>query len=231
MTSPTVRLLSGGAAQGLVEALAPGFTADTGCAIEGSYGAVGAMRERLLAGAATDLVILSEALVAGLIADGLVRDPLHVVGRVETAIAVPAGSAVPPVGTGEALRRALLAAEAVYCPDPAKATAGIHFAKVLDELGIAGRLVPRLRPHPNGHAAMKALAAGGARAIGCTQVTEILATPGVCLAGALPPPHGLATAYAVALTTTAAQPDLATRFMSRLTGADAAPLRRRLGFI
>jgi molybdate transport system substrate-binding protein len=43
-----VSLLSGGAAQGLVEALAPRFKAETGYTIAGSFGAVGAMRDRLL---------------------------------------------------------------------------------------------------------------------------------------------------------------------------------------
>ena len=44
-------LLSGGAAHGLVAALAPQFKAETGADIDGTFGAVGAMRDKLLAGA------------------------------------------------------------------------------------------------------------------------------------------------------------------------------------
>ena len=54
----------------------------------------------------------------------------------------------------------------------------------------------RLRPYPNGATAMRALA--GARRtspIGCTQVTEILNTPGVALVGPLPKQFELATVY------------------------------------
>ena len=40
-------ILSGGAAQGLVESLRPAFEAETGCAIEGTFGAVGAMRRHV----------------------------------------------------------------------------------------------------------------------------------------------------------------------------------------
>ena len=47
----TIRILSGGAAQGLVEALQPAFEASTGCKIDSVFGAVGAMKARLLAGA------------------------------------------------------------------------------------------------------------------------------------------------------------------------------------
>ena len=35
--------------------------------------------------------------------------------------------------------------------------------------------------------------AGDPNAVGCTQVTEIIITPGVTLTGLLPPPHELST--------------------------------------
>lgn len=47
--------LSAGAAQGVVSALA----AEIGCEISGSFGAVGAIREKVLAGEPADLVILT----------------------------------------------------------------------------------------------------------------------------------------------------------------------------
>ena len=43
-------ILSGGAAQGLVGALAAEFKAQSGCEIDGTFGAVGAMRDKLLSG-------------------------------------------------------------------------------------------------------------------------------------------------------------------------------------
>ena len=47
-----VQVLSGGAAQGLVRALASQFKVETGCDIAGTFGAVGAMRDKLVGGAA-----------------------------------------------------------------------------------------------------------------------------------------------------------------------------------
>ena len=105
----------------------------------------------------------------------------------ETGVAVRAGDPAPAVGDAAGLRAALLAADAIYFPDPKLATAGIHFAKVLERLGIGADVAARLQPHPNGATAMRALAqSGAARPIGCTQVTEILSTPGVTLVGPLP---------------------------------------------
>jgi molybdate transport system substrate-binding protein len=224
-------LLSGGAAQGLVAALAPQFKAATGCDIDGTFSAVGAMRERLISGAAADLVILTRSLVMGLMPDHVAEGAAIDLGTVLTGIAVRTGDAAPSVGDPSGVRAALRAADAVYFPDPTLATAGIHFAKVIDELGLRGEIGDRLRPFPNGAAAMRALAAAAsARPIGCTQVTEILATPGVTLVAPLPKALELATVYTVAVCAKAAQGALARQFAAMLTDAASRDLRRQLGF-
>lgn len=227
-----LKLLSGGAAQGLVEALAPRLKAQIGCDIDGTFGAVGAMRDRLLGGAPADLVILTAPLIGELVRDGHVATATAAdLGAVPTCVAVRSGDPVPPLGDGEALQAALRAADGVYFPDPKLATAGIHFAKVIEALGLAAEIAPRLRPHPNGATAMRALAASvERRPIGCTQATEILNTPGVELAGPLPPGHDLAAVYSLGVCTRAAQPDAARQFAALLTHANTADLRRRLGF-
>lgn len=228
-----IDILSGGAAQALVQALAPEFTAETGCVVAGTFGAVGAMRDRLVAGAPADLLILTAALIADLaraghVAEGSARD----LGPVRTAIAVRAGDPPPPpTGSAAELRAALLAADAIYFPDPKLATAGIHFSKVLAGLGIAEDTASRLRPFPNGAAAMAALAmASERRPIGCTQVTEILHVPGVALVAPLPAEFELSTTYTVGLCRHAVSPGLARRFAERLTDGGADALRRRVGF-
>src|SRR5262245_3397429 len=179
-----LKVLSGGAAQGLLEALAPRFEAETGYAIGGSFGAVGVMRDKLLAGEPADLVILTAAMVADLARQGLLEAAsICDLGTVRTAVAVRAHDPVPAIDTVDRLRTALIAADAIFFPDPQQATAGIHFAKVLRTLGITGEaLAAKAHSHPNGATAMRALAAWpSGRAIGCTQATEIRNTPGLRL--------------------------------------------------
>ncbi|HLH89640.1 MAG TPA: substrate-binding domain-containing protein [Xanthobacteraceae bacterium] len=225
-------LLSGGAAHGLVTALAPQFKAQTGADIDATFGAVGAMRDKLLAGTDADVLILTAALIgelttAGYVAAGTAAD----IGTVATGVAVRSGDPMPAIGDADALRAALRGADAIYFPDPSLATAGIHFAKVLDRLGIAAEVAPRLRPHPNGSAAMAALAAvDGGRPIGCTQVTEILDTKGTSLVGNLPEGFALATVYTLGISTKARSPELAHKLAAMLTGDASRDLRRRLGF-
>jgi molybdate transport system substrate-binding protein len=229
----SLRILSGGAAQGLVHSLRASFESATGHRIDGTFGAVGAMRDKLLAGEPADLLILTSKLIAGLERDGhVVPGSAKIIGAVETAIAVRRGDMAPSIGNADSLRAALLDADAIHFPDPTQATAGIHFAKVMRDLGIADRVAGRLRPAPNGATAMRELARSrDARPIGCTQVTEIFATPGLDLVGPLPPSCALLTMYAVAITRRAQAPDAAARLVAMLTAESGRESRGELGFV
>ena len=228
-----LHLLSAGAALGLVRALEARAAGELGVTLSSPrFGAVGAMQALFDAGEPCDVLILTDAMIVAQGRQGAVdaatRAPL---GRVRTGVALRSGETAPDVSTPQALRDALLAADAIYFPDPDKATAGIHFMKVLRELGIAEQVAPRLRPHPNGATAMRELAAASSpHPIGCTQVTEILYTPGVTLVAPLPPQFELATLYTAAVSARASDAALAARFVALLTAADAEPLRRAGGF-
>jgi molybdate transport system substrate-binding protein len=232
MSTPTLRFLSGGAAQGLVRALKPEFETVQGCTLDGQFGAVGAMRDRLLAGEPCDLVILSQALVQELADQGhVLAHTARAVGVVKTGLAVPDGAPLVTVGSAQSLKSLLERARGIYFPDPAKATAGIHFMKVLRELKLADRLADRLRTFPNGATAMAEMTrSGDAGVVGCTQVTEILYAPGVRLVGLLPPPYELATTYTAAVCTRGEEPELAQAFIDLLTSESAQPLRQVGGF-
>jgi len=228
----TVNILSGGAAQGLVRGLTEAFQAQTGFAIDGEFSAVGAMADKLRAGAPADLVILTQALVAKLAEEKLVILPsIADVGRVETALAVRSRDPRVTVKTEADLREVLRAADAIFVPDIKASTAGRHVAKVLDQLGIAYELTSRLKIFPDGATAMRELAASAAqKPIGCTQATEIIATDGIALSGSLPPGCELVTMYTTGVTVRAAHPKEAAALVALLAGADQRELRRRVGF-
>ena len=228
----TVNILSGGAAQGLVRGLAEAFRTQTGFAIDGEFSAVGAMADKLRAGAPADLVILTQALVAKLAEEKLVvPSAIADVGRVETALAVRNRDPRVTVRTEADLREVLRAADAIFVPDITASTAGRHVAKVLDQLGIAYEVTSRLKIFPDGATAMRELAASPAqRPIGCTQATEIIATNGIALSGSLPPGCELVTMYTTGVTVRAAHPKEAAALVALLAGADQRELRRRVGF-
>lgn len=227
-----LRVISGGAAQGLVSRLKDGFAAARGYEVQGHFGAVGAMRDKLLAGEPCDFVILTQALVDQLVADGhAAKESVTPLGRVKTGVAVKAAEPRPEVATAAGLKAALLGARGVYFPDPVKSTAGIHFMKVLRALGIESELGPRLRPFPNGATAMAEMArCSESGLIGCTQVTEILYTSGVELVGLLPPEFELATVYTAAVCTGALEPQAAAHFIGLMAAGETATVRKAGGF-
>ncbi len=231
--SKTIHFLCAGASQGLVKALQDTIQTRTGATLAGRFGAVGAMKEALLAGEACDLMIVTDKMIGELAEAGWLdpqsRTPL---GQVKTGVAVRAGAPRPDIASGDTLKAALLAADAIYFPDPQRATAGIHFANVMRELGIHDELLPRFRTFPNGATAMAEMArCDAAQPIGCTQVTEINYTEGVDLVGALPDRFELATLYAAAVSAKATDPALARSVLELVAGADSRPLREAGGFI
>ncbi len=228
-----MHLMSGGAAQGLVTALKSTIEQTTDTQLSCTFGAVGLMKQKLLEGAPCDVVILTATLIEQLSASGhvLAGSARHL-GPVKTGVAVKHGTPWPQVETAEQLKAAMLAATGIYIPDPQLATAGIHIMKVLTGLGIAGTVASKLRPYPNGNAAMNAMAAcDDPHVIGATQVTEILITPGIDLVANLPLEFELATMYTAGVRSTSTCAAQAQAMIDLLTSPEQAALRAKGGFL
>lgn len=227
----SIVLFSGGAAHGLVGSVDEEFAKTTGERIVGSFGAVGVYRDKYLAGDHADILILSRALIDGLVeAEEVAADDVYDIGAVRTAVAVRSGDQKPDVSDEVKLKAALAAASDIYVPDLSLSSAGIHLAKVLQACNISEQ-DPRVRPHPNGASAMKAMAAQrGGNPIGSTQITEILLIDGVEAIGMLPGEFALSTTYTIGITRRCTKRDEARVLTDLLTGEFASELRPRAGF-
>ncbi len=227
----TIRILSGGAAQAVVERIAVDFERDTGHHIRGEFSAVGAMRDKVVAGEPVDVVILTAPLIDELIGKGLVTGARADLGRVGTGVAVRAGTPLPDVSSVKALRGNILAATRIVCPDPAVATAGKVVMSMLDRLGITTEVRGRLKFFPNGYAAMGWLGSStGTLEMGVTQMTEIRANKGVTLAGPLPDELQAKAIYSAGLAAGAGNPEAAREFIARLMAPEARPVLAEAGF-
>lgn len=227
-----LRVLSAGAAQAVCEQVIAEMQRDTGHRVEAAFGAVGAMKARMVGGEAVDLIILSAQLIQDLVSAGMVAaSSVTDIGKVGTGVAVRAGTPLPEVRTREALRGNILAASVIACPDPATATAGKIVMKLMERLGIATQVEERMQFFPNGNAAMTWLASSsGNRELGITQNTEILPHDGVTFVAALPDEFQMKTVYTAAVAARAAQVDLAREFLRRLTGPAFHPALKSAGF-
>jgi molybdate transport system substrate-binding protein len=227
-----MHVLSGGAAAAVVQGVQAEFEQTTGSRIDGTFSAVGLMRDKLLGGAPCDVIILTKPLIEQLIASGhVVPGSARSLGLVKTGVAVRSGQAHPSVKTRAELLAAMRAAQGIYFPDPDKATAGIHFLNVLKALGLNESLQNRFRVFPNGATAMGEMAKSTETGlIGCTQVTEINYTEGVDLVDVLPAEFELSTDYTLGICTGSQNPEQAQRLSDLLSGTASEAVRKQGGF-
>jgi molybdate transport system substrate-binding protein len=222
--SAELRMRATGAVQHTLIELAEAFTRQTGHAVKAEYGTAGAVAADVAAlkpvdGKPADLVFSSDSSLrsAGMAAL-LAPETTAIVGRVRIGIGVRYGDAAPDISTPDALKAALLAAPSFAYGDPASgATTGIHFAKLLDVMGIADAVKSKAVLRRGGLLVMKEVAEGKA-AFGFTQTSEIKAVPGVKVAGYLPEQFQLVTAYAGALAKNAGEVEAARAFLVFVIG-------------
>jgi molybdate transport system substrate-binding protein len=228
----TLNIFSAGAAQSAVTQIAEKFQRESGNLIHANFGAVGAMKSRVVAGEPADVIVLTAAMIDELIQQGLVTAGSRVdLGRVGTGVAVRTGTPRPDVRDLRVLRGNLLAATRVVCPDPAVATAGKVVMSALDHMGITDQVKPHLKFFPNGLTAMADLAQStGLLEMGITQITEIVANKGVTLVGPLPPEVQSIAVYSAGLAARSAHPERAREFIRRLTGFNAQAVLSAAGF-
>ena len=225
-----VRVIGTGAVKHSVMALSKAFQKETGHRIVSTFGTAGAVSARFDAGESADVLISSSGGVRDIAAKGkFATGDATPVGKVRIGIGICTGSPKPDTSTPAALKTALLAAPSFAYGDPASgATTGIHFAKILTELGIADQVKGKALLRNGGLLVMKEVAEGNA-AFGVTQTSEIIALPGCEIAGYLPDAMQLVTTYAAALTKDSKTP-AAKAFIDFLVSPQGVEIFRREGF-
>jgi molybdate transport system substrate-binding protein len=134
-----IKVLSAIAMQKAVEDLGPKFEQATGHRLTVTFATLGAIVKRVRDGETPDVVIGPQQGIDALVKDGkAVAGSVALLARSGISVAVRQGAPRPDISSPEALKRALLAAKSISYTSPAGGGAsGIHFAKVLDRLGIA----------------------------------------------------------------------------------------------
>lgn len=224
-----ISVYSAAAVQAPVTELARQFERSTGHKIHFTFSTAGGTDNHIAAGAHADLIINARARLDALAVRKLALAPVDL-ARVRVGVAVRAGGATPDLSSAETLRAALLAAHSVAAGDPAKgATTGIHFATVLDKLGIAKEMQAKLRYAPNGLEVMRMIARGDAE-LGITQISEIMHIAPETLVGPLPDALQLTTTYAIAAGRHGAAAEAARAFTELLLSKEGQARFHHAGF-
>ena len=205
-------------------AAAHGRKGGIGVAVE-SIGGVDATR-RVRAGEAFDLVVLAEDTLAALETEGRVivgtRTGIATSG---VAVAVHADAPLLDISSGDAVRKAVLAASSVgYSTGPS----GAHVVRLFERWGIAEAIKSRLVQPPPG-TAIGALVASGKVALGFQQMSELVHLPGIRVVGALPAEIQVTTLFSGGVCATSTQREAAHAFLSFATSPETGDAKRRHG--
>jgi molybdate transport system substrate-binding protein len=230
-----IRVLSSGSLKAALSLLLPDFQKSSGNTATIEYGPAGAITGRIQKDDAADVVIVSRSELQKLEGDGkVVRGSLVNIAGIALGVAVRKGAPRPDISNVEAFKRALLSARSIGYRDPATgSTSGIYTASLLERLGIAQELKPKLSLDRSEGDVPENVFLGVAKGeieMQIGQITEIIISPGVDLAGPLPGEIQNTTLMAAGIITTSKAPDAARAFIGFISSASAAAVLKASGF-
>jgi molybdate transport system substrate-binding protein len=196
-----------------LEKLGPQFERASGHKLTYKLGTSAPLKRQIDAGEAFDLAILVPASLDALIKEGkVVAQTRTDIARSAIGVAVKAGAPKPDTSTGETLKRTLLAAKSIsYSGEGAS---GKYFTGLLDRLGIAAEVTPKLRPLPSGEAV--APVAKGEVEMAVITLANIVGVPGVEIAGLLPRDMQHYTVYTAGVAASSSNADAARALVALL---------------
>jgi molybdate transport system substrate-binding protein len=230
-----IRVLSSGSLKGALSRLLPDFQKSSGTTATIEYGPAGAIVGRIEKDDAADVVIVSRSQLQKLEGNGkVVQGSLVNIAGIALGVAVRKGAPKPDIGDVEAFKRALLSARSIGYRDPVTgSTSGIYTAGLLERLGLAQDLKPKLRlDRSEGDVPENVFAgvANGDVEMQIGQITEIVITPGVDLAGPLPPEIQNTTLMAAGIVAASKAPDTARALIGFISSPAAAAVLKASGF-
>lgn len=178
--------------------LAGEYEAKTGHTINVVFDTAGATNKQFLADPQAALLITTQALISEGEKSGRLTDGVsYRLGDTVAGFAAPPGSPKPDISTPEKLKAALLSARRIAFSDPARgATAGTHFLKVIESLGIKDEVLKKATLAQDGVETMR-LVLEGRVDLGVTQTSEIVQANRAALVGPFPQAFELATTYSL----------------------------------
>jgi molybdate transport system substrate-binding protein len=219
-----LKVLSAGAVQPGLNAAADIFRDKTGDVAKIAYDPATVLGKRIGGGEVADVVVSSPAVIAELTKAGRVLSEDQVrLGRVGVGVVVREGAPLPDLSSTQALKNALLAADAVVYNT---ASSGAYVEDMLKKIGAFDQIQGKLVRLFDGNAVMRRLVEGKGKEFGFGGITDIVLNhdKGVRLVGALPAEIQNYTSYTAALVAVAPNPAGAKAFLTYLASSDGRAL-------
>ena len=221
-----IRIISSMATRQLLTELLAAFGRESSQPVHlESVGGVDAAR-RVQAGEAFDIVALASDAIDTLTEAGRLAPHSRVdLVRSGVAVAVRAGAPRPDIGSGEAVRQAVLAARTLgYSTGPS----GVQLARQFERWGIADTIKDRIVQAPPG-VPVGRLVADGQVELGFQQLSELMNLPGIVVLGPLPDDIQITTTFSAAVSSDCARSDAARALLAFMVAPAMDAIKRRNG--
>jgi molybdate transport system substrate-binding protein len=217
-----IKLFTSRAIATVLDKVGPEFERATGNKLNVITGFSPEFVKQIEAGAPFDIIVSPPGTINGLVKNGkVIAESRTTLARAGYGVAVRAGASKPDVSTTEAFKRTLLNARSIgYLPTP-----GVP--EMLERFKIADAIKSKVTIPTTD--IVNELVAKGEIEIGIIVMTQVVTTPGLDLAGPLPPDIQIHTVFEGAVSATSKAPDAARDLIRFLTGPTAIPTIKAQG--
>jgi len=221
-----VKVLASNAIKEAYLELVPQFEKASGHKVATTWAGTNDIKKRIAAGETYDLVIMSRASLEEIVKSGKIvaGSPVNLV-KSGIGVAVRAGAPKPDISSGEAVKKAVLAAKSVgYSQGPS----GTYLVGLFQRMGIADAIKSKVKVTQPGTPVGELIAKGEAE-IGFQQVSELLPVKGIDFLGPLPADVQEITTFAGGLHVGATEADAAKALVQFITAPAAVPVLKSKG--
>jgi molybdate transport system substrate-binding protein len=226
----TIKVMSGGAPKEVFAQLTPDFEKRTGHKVVFAYAVMSALRDRLAAGEAADILVMPVPLLDGYAKEGRLRaDGRCVLGTVLISMVARSGVPQPDIATAAKFRQSLLDARSVVHATPGATPSGTHMGKLMTDLGIAEAMAAKVVHRPALEGGVD-LVRTGAADLGIYPTSEVVNIDGLTVVGPLPGELQLPIVYGAGVTADNGNAEAAKAFIAFLTAPEHAAAWAAGGF-
>jgi len=221
-----IRVLASGATRDAYVEAVPQFEKATGHTVVTTWTGSANIKKRIAGGEVYDLVIVGAPVIDAFVQQGKVVAGSRVdLMKSGVGVGVRAGASRPDISSSGNLKKAVLEAKSIgYSTGPS----GDYVIKLLERMGIADQVRPKLKQVPSGERIGTFITSGEAE-IGFQQVSELIDAPGVDYLGPLPPEVQQTTVFSAGIHSGAKEAKAAKELVEFLTGPAAASAIRKHG--
>lgn len=222
-----IKVLSTNALTDVIGELQPKFEQRSGNKVAIEFKPTNLLMDRIRGGEQADVFILGrDALLAlekqGKIAAGTRAD----LAESSVALAMRAGAPKPDIGTPEAFKKTLLAAKAIATSRVG--LSALHFNKVIEQLGIAGEIKPKVKIVDGGGRTAELIVKGEAE-LAVQLTSELLPVKGTQVIGPFPKGLDATIVLSGGVSSASREAAAAKAFLSFLLEPAAVPVLKEYG--